>query len=325
MSRTRWVRAALLVAVSASAGPALAAEPGESNEARAERLFRSGIENFDAGRHREACADFSESLKLGPKLGTLLNLALCHEAVGKVATAWREFQHGAAWAAQNNQRDRHDFAMEHLRNLQTRLPRVVLHLPATTTLSSVEVDGEPLPATHWYLPLYLDPGEHAVAVDAPGKKRTTVTFRVTSSPTDQLVKVSALVDDESIESPEAEPSSAPPDRKGPSGRRLAGFATLGVGAAGLAVAATFGILALGKMGSASDRCIGDVCDPEGVQGYRDGQSLARVSILTLPVAVAGLAVGGWLAFGPEPGSSRAARVGVLPRPGGAELAVGATF
>ena len=120
---------------------ASAQQPRLSNDGRAEQLFRSGTQKFDAGKHAEACADFSESLKLGPKLGTLLNLALCHETVGRIATAWQEFHHGAAWASQNNQKDRLEFAVQHIRALETKLPRVILQLPADRAVAQIDLDG----------------------------------------------------------------------------------------------------------------------------------------------------------------------------------------
>lgn len=239
---SRWRRlvsvgaAAFAIAVSPSAiaAPPDEPEPLRSREGRADQLFHSGEKKFDSGDYAGACADFSASLKLGPKLGTLLNLALCHEQVGKLVTAWNEFAHGAAWAAQNNQRDRLEFAREHIRSLEPRLPRIVLSLPATSVIEAIELDGEPVPETRWYLPLYLDPGEHHLAVTAPGKKRTTVTFRVTMSPTDQLVMVPPLATDYE--------QLAPTTTIDPS-RRTLGLGALGVSAASFALGATFGVLA----------------------------------------------------------------------------------
>src|SRR5262249_5770680 len=151
-------------------------KPHLSNEGRADVLFHSGEKKFDSGDYAGACHDFSESLKLGPRLGTLLNLALCHETTGKVVTACSEFSHAAAWATQNGQRDRQEYATMHIRSLEPKLPRVVLQLP-TQRVESIDVDGEPVPEPRWYLPLYMDPGEHHLAVIAPGKKRTAVSFR----------------------------------------------------------------------------------------------------------------------------------------------------
>ena len=187
--------------------PAHAAD--ETNEQKAERLFKSGEKKFDAGHAADACPDFEASLKVVPKLGTLLNVALCHETTNKLATAWSEFHHAAAWATQTKERERRDFAVTHILSLEARLPRVGLRLPPLTTISTIELDGEPLPEQRWYLPLYVDAGEHAIAVSAPGKQRTTIRFRATESTQEQIVFVPSLSDEKPAPPPEAK-SGGPP-------------------------------------------------------------------------------------------------------------------
>jgi hypothetical protein len=308
------------------------APSGLSNEMRAEYLFRSGEKKFDSGKYAEACADFKESLRLGPKLGTLLNLALCHETIGKPATAWGEFHHGAAWAAQNGQKDRHDFAMQHAVALEMKLPRVLLQLPADRALESVDVDGEPLPDSRWYLPVFLDPGEHSVTISAPGKQRSTVKFRVTDSPTEQLVNVPGLTDDV------AHPAPLPPPPPGTPGdpdraRRITGLALAIAGGAGVALGLTFGLLTVEKRDEIGSQCSGNRCTAEGAQIYRDAQSRATVATVSTLLGVGAGAVGGFLFFTSRPASSRpsvappatATRVGLVPRERGAELGFGGVF
>ena len=297
--------------------------PGVSNEMRAEYLFRQGEKKFDSGQHAEACADFTESLRLGPKLGTLLNLALCHETIGKTATAWSEYHHGAAWAAQNGQKDRHDFAMQHALALETKLPRVLLQLPADRAIGSVDVDGEPLPDSRWYLPVFLDSGEHSVTLSAPGKQRGTVKFRVISSPTEQLVNVPALAD-EVIPPPPPPPkaiAASDPDRN----RRLAGLVTLGAGGVGLALGITFGYLAVSKRDEIGASCAGNRCTAGGSQLYKDAQSDAAIATWSTVIGIGAAAVGGWLVFTSQPATPRRPALGVAPRPGGAELGLGGAF
>ena len=297
------------------------APAGVSNELRAEYLFRTGEKKFDSGQYAEACADFSESLRLGPKLGTLLNLALCHETIGKTATAWSEFHHGAAWAAQNNQRDRHDFAMQHAVALETKLPRVLLQLPKDGAITSVDIDGEPLPDSRWYLPVFLDPGEHSLTLSAPGKQRGTVKFRVINSPTEQLVAVPTLADDVAAVPPPPPKLIAGSDPDGP--RRMAGLVTMGAGAAGVLVGLTYGVLAIDKRGDIGARCSGDRCTEEGAQIYRDAQGRATVATVATLLGLAAGAVGGWIYFSSYPAIP--ARVGVRPRLDGVDLGVGGTF
>jgi hypothetical protein len=297
-----------------------------SNEMRAEYLFRRGEKRFDSGQYTEACNDFTESLRLGPKLGTLLNLALCHETVGKPATAWSEYHHGAAWAAQNGQKDRHDFALQHAIALETKLPRVLFQLPRESAIATVEVDGEPLPDSRWYLPVFLDPGEHTVSLSAPGKERGSVKFRVTNSPTEQLVNVPAL-SDEVAPAQRAKPSPVAPSEPDPDRtRRLVGIVLLATGGASLAIGLTFGILAVDKRDEIGDRCFGNRCTTEGAQVYRDAQTNATISTVSTVIGIGAGAVGGWLML-----TSRHARPNggprafVAPRQSGGELGVGGVF
>jgi len=256
--------AGLLFAAPAGAQPL-------STEARAEQLFRAAEKKFDTGDYPGACADFSESLKLGPKLGTLLNLALCHETVGRVVTAWSEFSHAAAWAAQNNQRDRHDFAVKHVRALEPRLPRIVLQLPADRAIDGLDLDGEPVPEQEWYLPLFLDPGEHRLGVTSPGRKRVSVAFRVAASASDQLVLVPSP----------SEPATRSAEAKPPPARAptpTLGYLGLGIGGVGIVVNAVLGVLAA----TAEDR------------DAATGRAAAATTSFLLGAA-AGIA-GGWLVW-----------------------------
>jgi hypothetical protein len=317
--------AAALVAedVRAQGAPALPL----SNEQRAEQLFRAGEKKFDTGQHAEACVDFERSLRLGPKLGTLLNLALCHETVGKVATAWREFQHASAWAALNNQRDRHEFAVQHVLALESRLPRVVLQLPLDRAMASLEVDGEPLPEPRWNLPVYLDPGEHAVAVSAPGKRRATVTFRVSLSPTEQIVVVPPLADEGPARA--AQPPGAPRDDAGP--MRPVGIGLLAVGGAAVVTGLVLGGLSLAKGGDAEGRCPEGVpCDPEGIDLWRSAHALSTGAVVGLGVGVVLAGAGGvvlWRSRGAGAAIASRGAVAVSPAQGarGAIVGLSGTF
>jgi hypothetical protein len=301
----------VLLACGASLGPLASAahaadpSPPASADARAEQLFRSGEKKFDTGDYPGACNDFAESLKLGSKLGTLLNLALCHEIIGRTVTAWKEFSHGAAWAAHNNQRDRYEFAVQHVRALEAKLPRVVLDLPEDDQVGALDLDGEPLPEQDWYLPLFLDPGEHRIAVSAPGKQRTTVAFSVIASPNEQVVYIPRLL--EAMKEPVVIPPRPP--RKDIGLRRALGIAGLGFGAGGVLVGTTFGVFAM----------TGDARDPE----VKTQATIATASFLT---GVAFAATGGWLVWTSRPEAcAPVSALAVTPRGDGAAALWTTTF
>ena len=80
----------------------------------AQALFREGRQLMASGNTAEACDRFAQSYALEAASGTLLNLALCHEKLGKVATAWAEYREAAALARGQDRPDRAAVAEERL-------------------------------------------------------------------------------------------------------------------------------------------------------------------------------------------------------------------
>lgn len=68
------------------------AQPTYAQKPEAVAAFQRGKELEKQGKVAEACAEFEVSMRLDPQSGTLYNLALCHEQLGKVASAWSEFK-----------------------------------------------------------------------------------------------------------------------------------------------------------------------------------------------------------------------------------------
>jgi hypothetical protein len=160
-----------------------------------------------------------------------------------------------------------------------------------------------VPEQRWYLPLYLDPGEHHLGAMAPGKKRVSVVFRVTSSPTDQVVMVPALVDDPTTVSDSMTSSSTGSGTANPVRANL-GLIGLGLGVVGAAVGTTFGVLAVTE---------------DTTSAMKQDATVATIAFVA--GAVLG-ATGGWLLWTSK---TRTARAAVAPNPGGASLGLGATF
>src|SRR5437660_1146046 len=63
-----------------------------ADDTEGERTFRQGRALMLEGRFDEACPLLEESQRLEPHVGTLLNVAACHERQGRVGSAWVEYQ-----------------------------------------------------------------------------------------------------------------------------------------------------------------------------------------------------------------------------------------
>jgi tetratricopeptide (TPR) repeat protein len=106
---SKIVARGIVALVLLQAGVAYAQQSG-SDTAIAQSLFDEGRKLMNEKRFVEACPRLERSYKLDPAAGTLLNLAVCHEGLGKTATAWNEFRESVAMAKRENRKDRVAFA-----------------------------------------------------------------------------------------------------------------------------------------------------------------------------------------------------------------------
>ncbi len=319
VSRRFLARGLLALALPSSALAEVPAEgthapARESPEARAERLFHQAERHFDAGEIAPACQAWSESLKLAPKLGTLLNLALCHETQGKTATAWTEYHYGAAWAAQNDQKERQEFAHDHARGLERKLPRIQLQLPEDRQIAVIEIDGEPLPEPYWFLPHYLDPGDHTITVSAPGKVRRTIEVHVLAGLSAQSVPILPLDDAPLPATPRgAAPSPPAGTQRWDTRWRTVGYGTLGAGLVGIGMGSVFGIRAISLRDDIGSRCAGSACTPEGAAIRDDARTSATISTVSFAAGAVALGVGAFLVVtGKRPVPDASTRAALVP-------------
>ena len=157
-----------------------AAAQGSDNRAVAETLFFTARGLMEAGRYAEACVKLSESYRLDPAAGTLLNLAVCHEKEGRIASAWGEFHQALADAKRMNRPDREKLANERIAILEPDLPKLIIEVPSAVQVPGLEVrrNGVKLEAAAWAVELPVDPGQVEIVASAPGYKprKKTVTL-----------------------------------------------------------------------------------------------------------------------------------------------------
>jgi hypothetical protein len=273
-SRGWFVGVLVAVALTAAGGPARAAAV---DVVQAEALFRDAKRLMAAERYAEACPKLEESQRLDPGNGTLLNLAVCHEAMGKTATAWAEFSEALAQARANGRADRERIASERLAELEGKLSRLTVVLAPGVDPKGLEIlrDGVPLRAAALGLAVPVDPGKHAIMA-VSGDKRWEMTALVGPSGDRVTVVVPA-------------PSSMTFEQKGGKGLRIAAWATGGFGVAAIGVGAVYGIRALTKNSEASARCPGDICpDQASLAANGEARRAATVANVALGVGAASL-------------------------------------
>lgn len=288
--------------------PSLAwALPSAAQKAEAEALFQDGKKLMLQKRWVDACRKLEASQRLDPAGGTLLNLALCHEEEGKLATAWVEFGDALELAKADKKNDRIKIAREHLEKLEAKLPRLVVTLPPGPALSGLQVqrNGATLSEASFGTPIPVDPGEHTVRATAPGHHPHEAKISLAVGETKTLKLPPLEREPEPVAA--AASSSAPPPVLAPSHRKRNGYIIGGVGVVSLTIGVIFGVRALGKK-SEADKVCGQTCPPEGLKRTDEAYTAANIANVGVGLGLIGLGVGTYLVLTAKPSPSAASFV-----------------
>jgi hypothetical protein len=298
----------------------------------AEALFRAGRAASARGDHATACTHYRESFRLENAPGTLLNLALCEEALGKLASAWKHYQAVARALAGDD--ERLAWTKQRLRALDTRVPRLTIHIrPEPPANTRVLVGTNEIFNADLGTPLPIDHGRHEISVLAPKhapKKYTvelvegeskTLTLQagplLESAPTSKPASARAV---RHRPSPAHRPANA---ARGTSMRTVVGYSALGLGAAGLVTSAVTGALVLDRKATVDEHCNDDdQCQPAGLEAGREGSDLFTAAAISLAVGVVAGAAGFYLLW-TRPDTTTG--IVVQPGPSSAQVSLNYSF
>jgi hypothetical protein len=289
------------------------ADSSPADQAAAQELFDQGRRLADEGRYAEACAKFEASQRLDPGAGTLLNLATCNQRIGKVATAWTQFNEALSLAIRDGRRDRISFAREHIAVVEPQLPRLTVHVRSQDIEGvSISIDGAPLGKAAWGVAAPIDPGNHVVAASAPGRLPFKTAVELAAAET-KSVDVPALAADPNAAAKTEEPTSieqtTSPVRANPA-RRIAGEIAIGAGVLALGAGAYFGVRTMSIWSDANANCPNDMCSQRGEQLTQDARSAARAADVAIGIGIAALGAGAVLILTSAGASSSPAKLGV---------------
>jgi hypothetical protein len=250
--------------------------------AMAEALFKEGKKLLAEQKVAEACRKFESSYRIDPAPGTLINLALCHEQEGKLATAWGEFNESLQIAKKTNRADRMKIAREHISTIEPLLSRFVVIVPdgAAKIALTVEMDGVPLEEGAWGTAIPIDSGEHKAIVRAPKHKTWEKQVVVEQS------KVATVV----VPKLERIPDPAPPPQGG-KWKIPVGISALGVSAVLFGIGGYFGVRALTLGREVTTECNDLVCSEATWQKIDDGRGAATAANVLIGVGLAAAATG----------------------------------
>jgi hypothetical protein len=337
---SRWLAAALVALASVSVARKAAADPSAADRALAQSLFDEGRKLVDDKDYPRACPKFAESERLDPGGGTILNLALCHEAEGKTASAWTEFNESLSRAIRDGRPEREARAKERIVVLEPKLSRLTVSVASGAAADlDLTVDG-----AHWGLAMRgaavpLDPGPHVIVAKTAGASPWTTTVMLGPNADAKTVHVPALGSAVATSSPPPsanttepvglpQPPEPPPGTSG--GGRTAGWIIGGAGVAALAVGSAFGVLALSKRSDSNGNCQGPGgCTQPGVNLNNQAITYAWVSDFGIGLGVVGVLAGVYLlvtSHGDAPTHATTSSIRVTPaalaRGAGASLLLG---
>ena len=288
-----------------------------SQAALAEKLFRDGRTLLAAGKLREACESFSESKRLDPSPGTLLNLAHCLEELGRTASAWAAYRELETRATRLGQDARASFARQKVAELEPHLATLEIHIPPAHRLAglTVECDDAVLGDAALSGRVPTDPGRHKIIVRAPGRQAWSPSVDAAAS-MPSVVDVPLLAP--APPQPEATTTTTPKAASSP--LRGVGIGLAIVGGVATVTGLVFGGAAkITDDGARRDACTDAGCTADGLARIHRADDLATVSTVVtiggLSVAAVGLAL--WLlAPGRADNGRRAASLGWAQLTGG---------
>ncbi|MDD5306210.1 MAG: tetratricopeptide repeat protein [Deltaproteobacteria bacterium] len=297
------------------------ARAGTDDEAKA--LFRSGVALFKDGDYRASAEAFEKAYALKPTYKLLYNIGQARAAAHEYDLAISAFERYLVDGGDELDSARRDEVLAEIAKMRPLVGFLEIRGPDGLTLL---VDGRERGRTPLQGKLMLTVGKaHRVEVRDGGKPLIIKDVQVYGG-TIEVVEAAREAGPEPESAPFAQPAKEPtsPPTKAPEPAVndtlwVAGWITLGTGAAALVAGGVLGGLALSQSGTLDEVCPGGGCSPNREAEVKALDSMALGADILLGVGAAAAAAGVVMLLWPaKEGESAAA---VVPMPGGAAAMV----
>lgn len=272
---------------------------------KADKLFEEGLALRETNLE-QSCKKFRESLEWNPQaIGTLMNVALCDEKLGRIASAVVHFSEARDRAKEGNLPDYVAEAESRIAKLEPELPKVTIKFVGQRPEGTRVLLGDiVIPASKYESgqEVPVDPGELVIVVSAPGRLAYETKMMIGKK------------ERKAIEVPEL--------KKGvtvKSSRKTIGIITTAAGGTFLVTGVVLGIVARGIYNDnvteahCNDNAMGEkICDPAQQSESERARTYGNVGTVVGAVGLAAAGVGLylWLSAPNEPTEQR--RVTVVP-------------
>lgn len=266
------------------------ASDGQGAAATAQALYEEGRRLVAEGHAHEGCDKLAESNRVDPAVGTRFYLGDCYERIGRTASAWALFLEVATASKLRGHTERENLAKSRALALEGKLSRLTIVVDAPAKDESVRRDDIEVGRAAWGIAVPVDPGEHAIVVNAPEHKPWTSKVVVPADGGMATVRVPRLVPAPQADTGRAEPSDT----------RALGLIFGGFGLAAMGVGVYAGTRAIAKNSDSKEHCVANVCDAAG-KSLRD-EAITAAWIANGSVALGAIAtgIGAYLFFSSSP-------------------------
>lgn len=292
----------LLAAQTATAAGVPIEKASKEQLKAAQRTFEAADGLFDAKRYAEAITAYRASYEIVASPNSRLMIARSLAALGKLAEAYYELA-GAVDDAKNAAAADAKYAPTlkaaeaELASLEPKLGRVELVLTGALREAKISVGPRTLTEAERGLLVVVTPGDVVVVATLPDGRTARRELTVAAGATE---KVQLELPAESESSPTPTPAAPTPpaaaststeDLGKPSSLRTYAYVAGGVGVAGLATFAVFGLMNKSKFDDLESSCTNGSCGPGRQDDIDAGRRYQTIANIGLAAGVVGLGVG----------------------------------
>lgn len=258
---------------------------GVADKGRADKLFEEGRGYLQRKEYALACTAFEQSHQAEPAIGTQMNIALCYEQWGKLASSYRAYVE-AERLAKAKKDDRAKHARKKIDEIEPKLARLRVAIPPSADPYAIYLfDDKEIEREDLVEERLLDAGKHTVEVRVAGSppKLTTLTL--------QPGERKSVTPDMPAAPVVAKPGGpAPVDQPRDKRKFYGGIGLISGGGVALGIASFVALVARSDYNDAIAMCPSNVCQTRAAYDATQ-DAITRANWMTA-VSVAGLAMVG---------------------------------